>query len=90
MRPVGTGNCPPARNEALSPEMAVRVGSASVRMTPARSMACRVAVTPGHLPAMLVVLNAAPTAENGDVGRVEVDHRRSVTETGVEVDAGAA
>src|SRR5262249_43788285 len=31
------GNSPPARNLALSPEMAVRVGSARVRMRPSRS-----------------------------------------------------
>ena len=37
--PTGTGNSPPARNFADSPEMAVRVGSARVRRMPSRSMA---------------------------------------------------
>jgi hypothetical protein len=42
---LGTGISPPAVNLADSPEIAVRVGSASTRDTPARSNACRVAVT---------------------------------------------
>ena len=37
--PVGTGNSPPARNSACWPEMAVSVGSASVRTAPRRSSA---------------------------------------------------
>src|ERR1700743_1752828 len=37
--PFGIGNSPPARNVAVSPEIAVRFGSANVRITPARSMA---------------------------------------------------
>src|SRR4051812_36324242 len=44
-RPAGIGNSPPARNEAVSPEIAVRFGSASVRMTPARSIARNVVVS---------------------------------------------
>ena len=44
MRPLeswltGTGNSPPARNLALSPEMAVTFGSARVRTRPTRSKA---------------------------------------------------
>jgi hypothetical protein len=35
--PVTTGNSPPARKRASSPEMAVKFGSASVRISPARS-----------------------------------------------------
>ncbi len=38
--PTGTGNSPPARNLADSPEMAVRLGSARVRTSPTRSKAC--------------------------------------------------
>src|SRR5580692_6929519 len=45
--PVGKGNSPPTMNVADSPEMAVRLGSASVRTTPALSIARRVAVTVG-------------------------------------------
>ena len=36
---TGTGNSPPARNFADSPEIAVSVGSARVRSKPSRSMA---------------------------------------------------
>ena len=42
---VGYGKLPPARKCADSPEIAVRVGSASVRITPACSIACKLAVT---------------------------------------------
>src|SRR5580704_920245 len=45
--PVGKGNSPPTMNVADSPEMAVRLGSASVRTTPALSIARRLAVTVG-------------------------------------------
>jgi hypothetical protein len=44
--PFGIGNSPPATKVAVSPEIAVRFGSASVRMTPARSIARSVAFTP--------------------------------------------
>ena len=44
--PDGTGTRPPALNFAVSPEIAVRVGSASVRMAPTRSAACRVKLGP--------------------------------------------
>ncbi len=37
--PVGTGNSPPTRNLAGSPETVVRFGSARVRTSPARSKA---------------------------------------------------
>src|ERR1700744_1024969 len=45
--PVGNGNSPPTMKVAHSPEIAVRLGSASVRTTPAVSIAHRVAVTEG-------------------------------------------
>src|SRR6201995_1595309 len=48
--PVGIGNSPPAMKVADSPEMAVRFGSASVRVTPALSMARKVADTDGLVP----------------------------------------
>src|SRR3954466_13045644 len=41
--PAGTGNSPPAMKVADSPEIAVRLGSASVRTTPALSIARTVA-----------------------------------------------
>src|SRR6266699_3806243 len=43
--PVGIGNSPPEINVADSPEIAVRLGSASVRTTPALSIARRIAWT---------------------------------------------
>src|SRR6202008_458256 len=43
--PAGIGNSPPAMKVADSPEIAVRFGSASVRTTPALSMARMVACT---------------------------------------------
>src|SRR5882757_11537959 len=46
--PVGIGNSPPEINVADSPEIAVRFGSASVRTTPALSIARMVAVTDGR------------------------------------------
>src|SRR6202030_2942648 len=48
--PVGTGNSPPAMNVADSPEIAVKLGSASVRITPALSIARSVAWTDGVEP----------------------------------------
>ena len=48
--PVGIGNSPPDINVADSPEMAVRLGSASVRTTPALSIARSVAWTDGVEP----------------------------------------
>src|SRR3954465_11362515 len=48
--PVGIGNSPPEMKVADSPEIAVRFGSASVRTTPAFSIARRVAVTDGVAP----------------------------------------
>src|SRR3977135_1576568 len=45
--PAGTGNSPPAMNVADSPEIAVRLGSATVRTTPALSIARMVAGTDG-------------------------------------------
>src|SRR5947208_4475157 len=45
--PVGTGNSPPEIKVADSPEIAVRLGSASVRTTPALSIARMVACTVG-------------------------------------------
>src|ERR1700678_3440712 len=48
--PVGKGNSPPTMKVADSPEMAVRLGSARVRTTPALSIARKVAVTDGVEP----------------------------------------
>src|SRR5947199_7291721 len=45
--PVGIGNSPPEMKVADSPETAVRLGSASVRTTPALSIARNVAWTDG-------------------------------------------
>ncbi len=45
LKPAGTGNSPPAMKVADSPEIAVRFGSASVRTTPALSIARIVADT---------------------------------------------
>src|ERR1700691_3111138 len=66
--PVGTGNCPPAMNVADSPEMAVRFGSASVRITPALSIARIVACTDGVEPndvVRLLLVIGPPFAVNG-------------------------
>src|SRR5262245_8365538 len=48
--PFGIGHSLPATNVAVSPEIAVRLGSARVRRTPARSMARSVTLTLGKLP----------------------------------------
>src|SRR3981081_853129 len=48
--PVGVGNSPPEIKVADSPEIAVRLGSARVRTTPALSMARSVACTDGVEP----------------------------------------
>src|ERR1700686_1529180 len=53
----GIGNSPPARKDADSPEIAVRVGSAKVWTTPACSMARNVAVTDLNVPAMALGLD---------------------------------
>src|SRR3982074_3976673 len=50
LTPVGMGNSPPEINVADSPEIAVRLGSASVRTTPAVSIARSVAWTDGIEP----------------------------------------
>lgn len=60
VKPPGTGNSPPARKFALSPEIAVSVGSASVRITPARSMARSVAWTDLNEPVSAVSVSAEP------------------------------
>src|SRR3954454_12828504 len=71
LTPVGIGNSPPEMNVADSPEIAVRLGSASVRTTPALSMARSVAVTDGMLPppnvpvAALLPTSGALFAVNG-------------------------
>src|SRR6202166_254830 len=54
--PAGNGNSPPATNVADSPEIAVRFGSASVRTTPALSIARNVALTDGVAPNAAVKL----------------------------------
>src|SRR5262249_28303472 len=74
---TGNGNSPPNRNCAVSPEMAVRLGSANVRTMPARSIARTVApmrgalspvsgsaVTGGRYPAMKLEFGC-PDAVNG-------------------------
>src|SRR6185437_5306867 len=63
--PLGIGNSPPATKLAVSPEIAVRFGSASVRNTPARSIARNVAVTFLKLPPNDVLLRVWPVAEKG-------------------------
>jgi hypothetical protein len=67
--PVGIGNSPPEMKVADSPEIAVRLGSASVRTTPALSIARSVAVTDGvdpNEPAMVLVGTSGPLpAVNG-------------------------
>src|SRR5690242_8420524 len=63
--PFGIGNSPPAINVAVSPEIAVRLGSAKVRITPARSMARKVAATLLNLPFKKVSLIGWPVVENG-------------------------
>src|SRR5689334_5353238 len=63
--PFGMGNSPPAMNVAVSPEIAVRFGSANVLITPARSMARSVVVTLGNLPVRKVSDRGPPLAEKG-------------------------
>src|SRR5476649_2811940 len=63
--PLGIGNSPPAIKLAVSPEMAVKFGSASVRSTPARSIARNVAVMLLKVPEKSVLLSVWPLAENG-------------------------
>src|SRR6202034_1628136 len=66
--PVGTGNSPPAMNVADSPETVVRFGSASVRITPALSIARIVACTDGVEPndvVRLLLVIGPPFAVNG-------------------------
>src|SRR6202795_2862186 len=66
--PAGTGNSPPAMKVADSPEIAVRLGSASVRTTPALSMARSVAVTDGVEPndeVTVLGVRGRPNAVNG-------------------------
>ncbi len=57
-RPFGIGNSPPAMKVAVSPEIAVKFGSASVRMTPARSMARNVVDRPFIVAPNVVALAA--------------------------------
>ena len=61
-RDVGTGNSPPARNFADSPEIAVRLGSASVRRRPSRSSALIAAPMVPSLP-VTVPLPERPPSE---------------------------
>src|ERR1700688_4553094 len=62
-KPFGIGNSPPATKLAVSPEIAVKFGSASVRRTPARSIARSVAVTFCDDPLSEVLLSGWPVAE---------------------------
>src|SRR5664279_1190465 len=64
-RPLGIGNSPPATKLAVSPEIAVRLGSAKVRTTPARSMALSVALMFLNEAPNELSESAAPVAENG-------------------------
>ena len=84
--PLGIGNSPPATKLAVSPEIAVRFGSASVRITPARSIARSVAVMLFHVP---VVGGVAERLTGGGerILRVEVHHGGAVIEAAAEVDA---
>src|SRR6185295_16804906 len=77
-RPFGIGNSPPATKVAVSPEIAVKFGSASVRMTPARSIARIVAETLGIEPVRKLPLIGPPLAER--VGGVEVHNSGAVIE----------
>src|ERR1700730_6151235 len=67
--PVGIGNSPPEINVADSPEIAVRLGSARVRTTPAvsiaRSVAWTVGVEPNDVVRALVPTSGALFAVNG-------------------------
>src|SRR5262249_61037109 len=54
--PVGIGNSPPEMNVADSPEIAVRLGSARVRTTPALSIARSVACTDSGAPKLPVIV----------------------------------
>src|SRR5664279_2075548 len=62
--PFTYGNSPPARKLAVSPEIAVKLGSAKVRMTPALSIARTVAVTFLNAP-VSALLGAGGLTENG-------------------------
>src|SRR6516164_5882797 len=62
---TGTGNLPPARKFAFSPEIAVRVGSANVLMMPACSIARNVACTDPKVPVMLEGVSGPPLTEKG-------------------------
>ena len=84
--PLGIGNSPPAMKVAVSPEIAVRFGSASVRSTPARSIARSVAVMFFQVPPKAVLLSVWPGGGEG-VLRVEVHHRGAVVEGAGEIDA---
>ena len=87
------GNSPPEINVADSPEIAVRFGSASVRTTPALSIARRVAVTDGR-PALFKAAAAKPLPEtsgalfavNGLLLLKSTD-RGAVIHAGTEIDA---
>ena len=76
--PVGIGNSPPEMNVADLPETAVRLGSASVRTTPALSIARNVAWTDGVEPKAVGQRIAGD--QRGIVGgervRVAEGHRR--------------
>ena len=89
--PVGIGNSPPAMKVADSPEIAVRLGSASVRTTPALSMARSVAVTDGsrccRTRPTTALLGPAAAVGGERVGVAEVHDRRAVVHAGGEVDA---
>ena len=77
---------------ADSPEIAVRLGSASVRTTPALSIARMVACTVGRPLAMPTALQAVAGDQRAAVGGeriavVEVHDRGAVVHAGAEIDA---
>ena len=75
--PVGIGNSPPEINVADSPEMAVRFGSASVRTTPALSIARSVAWTDGVEPNDPVMV--LPETEGGPTVALVWEGREAVS-----------
>src|SRR5262245_43580980 len=59
----GTGNWPPTRNDAVSPDTAVRLGSASVFTRPFDSSAWSSAVSEAAAPSGVTALKAANGVE---------------------------
>ena len=74
--PEGTGNSPPARNSAAWPDIAVRVGSASVRTAPRRSSALQVALSEKPPPATLALMPLSLATPRGAAERLCVERCR--------------